>query len=82
VIINYSEHDVAPSQPLNLPRTSRWIPPSQYYGDKFPRTLEEAFGPGAELTIHEPTAWTQARCWVLTVLSALLIVAISWAVSC
>ena len=26
-----------------------WMPESRYYGDRFPRTMEEAFGHGARL---------------------------------
>lgn len=28
---------------------NNFLPQSRYYGDKFARTLEEAFGPGAQL---------------------------------
>lgn len=28
---------------------NNFMPQSKYYGDKHPRTMEEAFGPGAEL---------------------------------
>ena len=77
MIVNFSEHDIAPSQPLNLQRSTRWIPPSQYYGDRFPRTIEEAFGPGARLTPPEPTRWEQVRGYVLVALVATLLCAVS-----
>ena len=65
------------NQPLNLQRSTRWIPPSQYYGDRFPRTIEEAFGPGARLTPPEPTRWEQVRGYVLAALVATLLCAVS-----
>lgn len=32
-------------------RAGRFIPPGRWYGDRYPRTLQEAFGDGARLHI-------------------------------
>lgn len=29
---------------------NQFIPASRYYGDRYPRTMEQAFGPGAKLS--------------------------------
>ena len=71
------EHDVAPSQPLSIPRSKRWIPPSRYYGDRYARTLEEAFGPYSQWEPEPPTTWEYARGYVLAALVAAVICAIS-----
>lgn len=67
------------NQPLNLQRSSRWIPPSRYYGDRYARTLEEAFGPYSEWEPEPPTVWQHARGYILTVLIACMLGAVSWA---
>lgn len=66
------------NQPLNMPRNTGFIPPSKYYGDRYARTMTEAFGPYAELSPAEPTHWERQRGYVLTALLALWLVAVSW----
>lgn len=40
-------YDQEPRQPLGLRRNSTWMPESRYWGDRYPRTMQEAFGPYA-----------------------------------
>lgn len=35
-------------------RTGHFIAPNRWYGDRYPRTLQEAFGEGAKLHVEEP----------------------------
>ena len=65
------------NQPLNLQRSSRWIPPSRYYGDRYARTLEEAFGPYSQWEPEQPTTWQYVRGYILAGIIAVLVCAIS-----
>lgn len=69
-----------PSQPLSMPRSERFVPPSRYYGDRFPRTLQEAFGPHAELHIERRAFLDKYLGYVVAVGVGLLIGLASWLV--
>ena len=55
--------------------TSEWLPESKYYGDKFPRTLEEAFGHGARLDQPDRRHWLDKRIGVICSVGIVAIVA-------
>lgn len=60
-------------------RAGRFIPPGRWYGDRYPRTLQEAFGEGAHLDLsNDRRDKLQVVCGVvLTVLAiAVALVAI------
>lgn len=59
--------------------TSEWIPESRYYGDKYPRTMNEAFGPHAELHVDRRSTFDKVIGIAIAVGIALLMVAASWA---
>ncbi len=74
------QFDPTPAQPLGERRCDRFLPESRYYGDKFPRTMEEAFGPYAELSVEDEPA-RPARYdlgYVVAVAVALVLGFISW----
>jgi hypothetical protein len=43
---------------------NNFLPASRYYGDKYARTMEEAFGPGAQLD-KEPEEFDPAVCMLI-----------------
>ncbi len=49
-----------------------FIPQSKYYGDKYPRTMEEAFGPYSELDVDRQTVLSKAMP-ILIVCAAILV---------
>jgi hypothetical protein len=56
------------------------LPESRYYGDKFPRTMAEAFGPYAELHVEDaPRPARYDLGFVAAVAVALVLGFISWA---
>jgi len=50
------------------------------YRDKYPRTLQEAFGPYAEMKIERRTRIARIMPWLYTLLCVVFICTISWAV--
>ena len=50
------------------------------YRDKYPRTLQDAFGPYADWKIDRRTRTAKALPWIYTILCSLIICLISWAV--
>lgn len=60
--------------------TSEWLPESRYYGDKYPRSVQEAFGPYAELHVDRRTPGDKIITLAVAICIALLVGAISWAV--
>lgn len=47
--------------------------------DKYPRTLQEAFGPHAQWHIDRRTRLAKAMPWLITVAASLALGALSWA---
>lgn len=43
---------------------NNFLPASRYYGDKYARTMEEAFGPGAQLDA-EPEEYSPTVCMLI-----------------
>lgn len=60
--------------------SGHFIAPSRYYGDRYARTMEEAFGPGASLQVERRGFLERHFGFILSVLIALAIGAVSWAV--
>ena len=54
---------------------NNFMPQSRYYGDKYARTMEEAFGPGAELHT-EPDDFDPFTCMVLGAVFAVAVVCV------
>lgn len=52
-----------------------WMPESRYYGDRFPRTMEEAFGHGARLDDIERRHWLDQHIGYACVIFAVLALA-------
>ncbi len=48
---------------------NRFIPASRYHGDRYPRTMEQAFGPGARLS---PTEHSTGDAFVAAVICGVL----------
>lgn len=60
--------------------SSEWIPESRYYGDRYARTMQEAFGPYAELDVEPPGLFKRAMPYAAAVVCAIAIGIISWMV--